>query len=488
MKKFLCLVLSVIIVLSLCACGASEGGNDKAAEFQIGFARVKAMPDTYPVHIAGNDAGKDVCEGSFLDELSVTCVAMKQGEETVLVYSCDIVDIDGDFYRDTEAAIAKETGLPVEKIVLNATHTHSAPTLKHDLPGRVQYGAVFNKACAKAGVDAIADLSPATMSYGSIQTEHLVRVRHYLMQDGTTYGNGHGNEKAGIKEHHYPSDEEAQVIRFTRPAEAKKDVVLMNLGAHATIVNGSSGYLSADFPGVARQYVEQSEGVLCAYFIAAAGDQTPNSKIPGETPNAGDHNKVGTAYGEFVVKCLKENMTEGTVGAPKLYTESYTAKRMKEGTEDPTTMAHANEVVTLVKKHGNYSNPEVKAKVAEYGFSSYYEAQGLITRANAPAVGKLPVTAMTVGNVGIVFASYEMFSTHGTWLKENSPLDMTFVITCSEDDKAYIPNDIACEHSYYEYDITLYERGTGQALVERCNEILTALRDGQTPAPLAPVS
>lgn len=486
MRKFLCAFLTAVLVLGLCACGNSQKNDEAAAApdagFQVGFGRRGSMPTQYPVHIAGNDAGRDKCEGSYLDELSVTCVAMKQGDQTVLVFSCDIVDIDGAFYKTTENAVATAVGLPVENVILNATHTHSAPTLKENLPGKDAYLLTFNSACVSAAQDALADLSPATVSYGSIQTEHMVRVRHYLMLDGSTYGNGHGNIKAGIKEHHYASDEEAQVVRFTRAAEDKKDIVLMNLGAHGTMVNGTQGMLSADFPGVARQYVEEQEGVLCAYFIAAAGDQTPSSKIPGEVPNGNDYKAYGTQYGEYIVKCLQENMVEGTVAAPRLYTETYTAKRMKEGTDDPVQMQHAQEIVNLKTQYGTYSNPTVSGKVAEYGFSSYYEASGLITRSKAPQTGTLPVTAMTVGNIGFVFASYEMFSTHGTSIKENSPMDMTFVITCSEDDKAYIPNDIACEHSYYEYDITPYARGTGQALADRYVEILTALKDGATPA------
>ena len=483
MKKVFCILLVLALTLGLCACGESVETKEETG-LQIGFDRQKAMPDSYPVHIEGNDAGADVCEGSVLDELTVTCIAMKTGDKTVLVYTCDIVDIDGTFYKETESAISGATGIPVSDIILNATHTHSAPTLKSNLPGKDAYKVVFNKACAKAGERAIADLSPATVSYGSIQTENMTFVRHYLMNDGSTYGNGHGNINAGIKEHHYDSDKECQVVRFVRAAEDKKDVVMMNLGAHATYVNGTDGTLSADFPGVARQYVEEEAGVLCAYFIAASGDQVPKSKVPGQTYYQ-DHIAHGTALGEYVVQCL-DTMTEATAGDLNLYSETYTAKRMKEGTEDATLMAHATEVVSLKKQYGNYSNDAVKSKVAEYGFSSYYEAQGLITRSNAPETGTLPVTAMTVGtDVGFVFASYEMFSTHGTSIKENSPTPMTFIITCSEDDKAYIPNDIACDHSYYEYDITLYARGTGQALADRYVEIITALKDGQTPAPLS---
>lgn len=488
MKKLLCIFLAVVTVLFLCACGAQEeAANADDRALQVGFASMECMPDSYPVHIAGGDVMRDICEQGFLDKLTVRCIALQQGDKTYLVFSCDVVDIDGAFCKETDAMIANATGLPQEQIILNATHTHSAPALKANVPGKAEYLAKFNQVCAKVGIQAMEDLSPATLSYGSIMTEHMVRVRHYLMLDGTTYGNGHGDIKAGIKEHHYPSDEECQVIRIHRPAEDKKDIVMMNLGAHCTIVSGGQGVLSADYPSAAREYVETQTDAHCIFFIAAAGDQIPSSKIPGEVPNGNDQVAYGKQLGEYVVKCL-ETMTPAEGTDLHVYTETYTAKRMKEGTDDPVQMEHAREIVRLYNQYGSYSVPEVSSKVTEYGFSSYYEASGLVTRENAPETGTFVTNTMTIGNVGFVFAPYEMFSTQGAQIKETSPMAMTFIITCSEDDQVYFPNEIACEHSYYEYDVTPYARGTGEAVADRYVEILTAIKDGNTPAPLAPVS
>lgn len=285
------------MTLGLCACAGSASGN--ADGLQAGFSRVSAMPTTEKVHIAGGDAATDISDG-YLDELAVTCVALKQGEQTILIYTCDIVDIDKAFYLTIENAIVTATGIPPENIILNATHTHSAPTLKNKLPGKDEYLAVFNKACADAATKAIADLSAAKLSYGSVDTG-LVRVRHYLMNDGTSYGNGHGSDASGYKDHLYEADSECQVLRLTRAAEDKKDIVLMNLGAQ---------------------------------------------------------------------------------------------------------------------------------------------------------------------------------------LKNDSPMDMTFVVTCSEDNQGYFPTEIAKTERFYEYDQTKYAMGTGEAVAARFVEILTSLQKNETPTPL----
>lgn len=443
MKKLLCILLSMITALGLCACSSS---GDVPAEdpnvLQAGFSRNVCLPDDAIVYIAGGTAEDDPSTDGVLDEITVTCIALRQGGRTVLVYTCDVVDIEK-FYLGTETVITEATGIPATDIILNATHTHSAPTLKNNLPGKDAYLAKFNSVCAEVGKAAIEDLSPATLSYGSIMTEKMVRIRHYWMNDGTSCGNGHGSAESGYKEHMYPADEECQVLRLTRAAEDKKDIVMMNLGAHATKASSITAYthmLSADFPGYARAYVEETADVHCAYFIAASGDQVPSSRIPGEVTNSNKLPEYGQQLGEYVIQCL-ENMTDAQGNTMNLYTENFIAKK---------------------KEYGAYTEGEIVSVSQSLSF---------------------PTNTMTIGDVGLVFFPGELFGTQGRQLKDNSPMALTFVITNSEGDQMYFANAIAEEHSFYEYDISKYAVGAGEAAADRYCEILSALKDGATPEP-----
>lgn len=488
MKKLICILLTLILTLGLCACGESGGKADDS--LQAGFSRMDCIPDDQLVHIAGGTAADDPATDGLLDNLAVTCIALKKGEDTYLIYTVDIVDVT-EYYSAVEKAVSNATGVPVDKVIINATHTHSAPTLKSsdiNLPGAANYLAKFTNTCKEVAVAAIADLSSVSeISYGSIMTENMVRVRHYLMNDGSTYGNGHGTSEglaSGYKEHLYASDEECQVIRISRPAEGKKDIVMFNLGAHATIVSGTNtSALSADFPFPARKYVEEQGDFLCAYFIAAAGDQTPRSKIAGEIKNK-NHFDYGEQLGAYVVECLNNNMTVSETSDISFYGEIYVAKRNKDGTDDAVRVGQASEIIALRKQNGGSVTDEVKAKIKEYGFNSIYEASSLVSRSASAAEGSFPTNTMLLGDIGLVFFPGEMFGSQGRQLKDNSPV-FTFVITCSEDDQGYYPNAKAKEENFYEYQITKYEMGTGEAVAERYCEILTALKEGTTPAPLA---
>lgn len=488
MKKIISFILATLLIFGLCACGSSEGGNAaNSDELQAGFSRIDCIPEDPLVHIAGGNATDDPATDGLLDNLAVTCISLKKGDQSFLIYTCDIVDIV-DFYKVVEKGISGETGIPVENIILNATHTHSAPTLKPsdmNLPGAANYLAKFTQCCVEAGKAAVADLSPVgDISYGSVMTEHMVRVRHYLMKDGTTHGNGHGSAASGYKEHLYPSDEECQVVRISRPAEDKKDIVMFNLGAHATMVSGTNtSALSADFPYPARTYVEENADVHAAYFIAAAGDQTPGSKIAGEITNK-NHFAYGEQLGEYVVQTLN-NMTVSQSKDITYHLEDYVAKRNKEGTDDPVRVQKASEIVALKQASGGSVTADVKAKISEYGFNSIYEASSLLSRNSAPATGSFPSGTMLLGDVGLVFFAGEMFGSQGRQLKDESPV-FTFIITCSEDDQGYFPNAKAKEENFYEFQITKYEMGTGEAVVERYCEILTCMKNG-TEIPALPV-
>ena len=54
---------------------------------------------------------------------------------------------------------------------------------------------------------------------------------------------------------------------------------------------------------------------------------------------------------------------------------------------------------------------------------------------------------------------------------------MDFIVTCSEDYQGYFPHVQGCEESFYEYDVTKYERGTGEKLAEIFANTLTEMKN-----------
>ena len=462
MKKIISLLLVTVLILGLCACGESAKA-DKA--FKVGFNRQSITPTESGVPIAGGDSSARPSSG-FLDEVTTTCIAMSKDGETYLIFTCDFMIVYARVIDPIKQVINTATGVPTENILFNCTHTHSGVNVySTSWSGGDAYRDLFSRRALKAAEKAIEDLSPATISYGSTQTEGMTFVRHYLMNDGGTTGNGHGAyNTSGYKEHMYKADEELQLIKFTRADETKKDIVIASFPSHATTVNGTnSTSLSACYPGAFRTAMEET-GVHCAFFQGASGDQVPTSRF--EELNAvypKNHKEYGKKLAEYA---LSIELTPMEDSALVLSRWQYTGNSMKEGIDDGDLMAKANEVAALSGKLGSSHN-DVSALVKKYGFNSVYEATGLKSRVSAPETRTMDMVAMQLGSeVSMVFAPYEMFGMHGTYIKENSPFAMDFIVTCSEDYQGYFPHVEGCEHGFYEYDVTKYERGTGEKLAE----------------------
>lgn len=481
MKKLLSIFLALAIAVSLCACdtsGEKSAGKDDGG-LQVGFGRQDILPEQNGVQIAGGDAAARLSDG-YLDQVATTCIAIKEGDQTILLYTIDFITVDKNVYG-AQPFISEATGVPVENIILNTTHTHSGVSIRSKWDGVDAYINKYNEACVAAAKYALEDLSPAQMYYGSTMTESMVFVRHYLMNDGTTYGNGHGTMESGIKEHLYPADEELQVIKFARSAEDKKDIVLMNLGAHATINNAlAPNSVSADWPYNARTYVEENTDSLCAVFEAAAGDQIPNSKIREIAPYGNKYPDFGNKAGEYCVSVLSGEMTKAEGSGISLKIHNYRAPSMKEGIEDVERLIKAKELTTLSSQKGGYSHPDVTAKVKEYGFDNYLQASGLVGRANNPVTYAMDLHLLTIDGVSFIFAPFEMFGVTGREIKDASPYEMTFVITCSENaggHMGYLPHEYACEEGFYEYDVTKFARGTAEDLAKVYVAQLTEMKN-----------
>ena len=468
MKKIICLLLTAVLSLSLCACAA--GGTAKAPKgLQVGFGRADATPSE-AVNISGGDSKNRISTG-YRDQINVTCVAIANEGETYLIYTLDFISAADVFTVPAEAQIAEATGIPAERIIMNCTHTHSGPAIGYEYDSIKPYREKFYKAAVKAAETAIADMSGAEIYAGSVETEGLIFVRHYEMDNGTFAGANYGSFSGSIKGHAYEGDDSVQVIKFARADETKKDIVLVSNPAHATAVSGTDrDMLSADIAYSVRDYVENNADCHVAYFIGAAGDQVPSSRISSEG-STNDYLIYGQRMGKYIVD-LMPSLTKLEAGPVELETQDFTGKTIKEGLE---RLAEARIVREVASKYGNGA-VETKAAVAEYNFSSVYQATAIVARNGRGETQTMTLNAMGVGELGFIFAPYEMFSENGKFVKDNSPYALTFVITCSENAQGYLPSVNGFRVECYESHVTTYERGTAESLADTFVEMLNKLK------------
>lgn len=445
MKKFLCMILACVMLLGLCACGGSQGGADdtQAAEtgLQVGFGRTNITPG-YSVCLQGGNYKNRVSTG-VLDTLYATCIALKSGEETVLLYTIDVKLMTGSFVEPMKMAISMKTGIPQNNIFLSATHTHAGPAVRYSWDGSNRYLAEFNDNVVGAAELALKDLSAATMFAGATMTEGLAYVRHYILADGSIGGPNFGNDTMPRKEHVRPADAELQLVKFAR--EGKKDILLMSLGAHCTM-NGKETdlMLSADYPAPTRDAIENKGEMLVAFFQGASGDQVPSSSVDPKATS--DYRQYGQKLAQYAIDAL-----------PNL--------KAVEGEQ----ISFANQTMTYPTNKKDLDKTD--------NFNGRFEQKWIATRAKLPATRDMVLRAVTVGNLGFVFAPYEMFGEQGKYIKANSPLDLTLIATCGEGDNSYLAaSKGGFEYNSYEAQVCYYAEGVAEQAAKDFVDILTQLK------------
>lgn len=469
MKRFLCIALALMLVLGLCACG--EGGaTDEDKGLQAGFGRVNITPK-YPVRLAGG-ASERTSEG-FRDISYITCVAVKSEGQTYLVCTMDFICAEDKFVDPAKGAMSDATGVPVENILMNATHTHSGVAIRTDGWENVdKYRAEFFGWATEAAKKAVEDLSAAEVYSGSSETEGLAFVRHYKCNDGSYAGPNFGSYSSGAAEHVGKADTDVQVIRFVRPAEDKKDIVMMSFPAHATMNSSTTNIqVSADYPGATRDYIESKSDAQVAFFIAAAGNQVPSSKISNEGSTT-DYMVYGQRLGDYVLKVM-ENMTKVEGTGVVLKTHQFVGKHIKEGLDRLTDAQLVKAEWDLVGRGTTEGSNAAK----KHGFSSVYEVSAVLERATTPETKTMDLKVMSIGNIGMIFAPYEMFGETALDIKARSPYDFTFVVTCGEGAMGYMPTPIGFEINSYESHVTDFARGTAEELADTFVNLLTEIKN-----------
>jgi len=480
MKKFLSITLALILILSLCACGKKSAPATSAEEkgLRVGFGRVNITP-SYSVPLGGYGNSNQRMSQGFLDYIYATCIAITdESDNTLLLITLDGTATYNPMVAPVMEAITKATGVPADHIAMNSTHVHSGPDMSYTQEPSIQkYIADLSQNVAQAASDAMADRSPATMETAKGASNNLSFVRHYTTTSGQLYSDNMtlNGEMTG---HHHEPDNEIQLIVFRRAAEDKKDIVAMNWQAHIKFDStsetdeGKNGraMLTSDGVGAFRRYVEENSDYLLAFYLGAAGNINMNSKIGSE-----NRTLKSKEFGEFMGQDILAALETTTPVKNATLKEAHRNYEAKVDDSENHLLPQAQAVNTVWQQTNNFA---VAVSADSTGsIVSPYHATSIINRSKYSGMTKeLPINAFSIGDIGFVTVTYEMFDTNGKFVKDNSPFDTTFVMTMCNGSETYIAAEYAFEGTgTYEVHNRTFPKGTAEdiadALVEMLNEV-----------------
>lgn len=232
---------------------------------QVGHGR-RCITPPLGIGMVGYGARK---EGAVAvhDDLFVNAVVLDDGAAPVVLVALDLCLLTLDLAAEFTQAIGRATGLRPERVFLNTSHTHAGPTVGgfgDPTETVLAYRAVVLGHIIAAVQAALEDRAPATFGAGSAPLD-IGCNRREALPDGKVIL---GHNCAG------PTLKQVTAWRFARregPA-----VVLFSLPMHGTTLGGQNRVLSAEWMGMAVQYIEQDRPDVRAVFLQGCGaDQDP---------------------------------------------------------------------------------------------------------------------------------------------------------------------------------------------------------------------
>lgn len=214
----------------------------------VGAAKIDITPppDLMPARLLGVN-----------DPIHVRAVVLDDEGARAAFVSVDLIGLTDAVWSEVSRRVEDQHGIEADHLILTATHTHSVPS---DL------GPSFVDAIVDSVGQAAAGVRPALLAAGS-GTCHINVNRNLF--DPVTHRWREGRNDHG------PSDKRVSVLRFT-DRQGEPIAVVFNYAVHA-VVTGMLDQISADIPGAAATYIEDSLGpdTVALFTSGCAGDQNP---------------------------------------------------------------------------------------------------------------------------------------------------------------------------------------------------------------------
>ncbi len=276
--------MSIALVLAVLVALAAPGFGGAAEPVRVGIGKADltwrvgaTLPaggtDNVP-HIANQDVPADPFRFAGLHSRPYAKAIVVDAGEPFVVARADILLVTGDLYEAVAVRVEAATGIPPERLLLAATHTHVA---NNGLFPHPAHGALYRSfdpreqlfladRIASAIVAATENMRPATMAAGSgsVALPSLNRRHTAAEQDNEP---PFGNDVSRL-------DPELGVIRFDDAATGAPIATIMNYGLHPVVLL-QNPLVSSDFVGLAERALEREVGGTAIWLTGAHGDQDP---------------------------------------------------------------------------------------------------------------------------------------------------------------------------------------------------------------------
>jgi hypothetical protein len=409
-----------------------------AGELRVGAAVVDVSPRTLPA----------ICNGGFtektfdkvLDPLNARALVLDDGRERIALVVVDSCMMPRELCDLAKRRAERATGIRADRMLISATHTHSAPgVLDYALGSRADpaYTEFLSPKIAEAIIKAAANMQPAEVGWITVDAPEHTHCRRWIVKPGKAGLDPFGERTVlammhpGYLNPDYagpsgPVDTQLSLLSFRSP-QGRPIALLANYSMHYF---GIGGGFSADYFG---RFADIASRKIAA--DSPAKDHGGPPVVIMSQGTSGDlhwmdysHPKRGLTIDQYAGELAEIAVSAYRKISYRRDASLAMAQRvitLDRRTPDAQRLAWAAPINAARGDRQPKTRPEVYAEQAAYIHEHPTET--------------LVLQAVRIGQCGITAIPDEVFGITGLKLKAQSPLTPTFNIELANGASGYIP-------------------------------------------------
>jgi len=443
-------LLSVILVASVPQTVLAQGSG--ASALRAGAAKIDVTPSTS--ELPRNWHG-------ILDRLYARAIVLDNGTSGAALITVDDGAISDATWKTVTQRVETELGIPTANVLLTATHTHS--TIR-------QRGGDYPQKIFESVKLAQQNLTLARVGYGTGVS--YINVNRNMI-DPKTRRWWEGPNYDG------PSDKTVAVIKF-ESLGGQPIALYYNYAVHPVLV-GQLDMISADIPGAASRYIEDSldDKTIAVWSSGASGDQNPiyyQQTYDLREIRIKDYAKRGLD--------ISNSMPPGGEGLNR--TDPIVAKLMNQQKQMVTSMGQfLGEEVLHVMRGTEHTSSSIQISGGQKTARCPGRERTNTGRAGYAGTYKdadpveIRLGLLRLGDIAMGAVNAEVFSPIAQRLKRESPLKATMMATLTNGmaPSGYIPDDAAFGMSTFEVLSSRLHPGCAESAI--VNGILDLIEEAQ---------
>ena len=466
-------------------------------DIKIGWGEESIVPEGRKVNLAGQffERISDTVE----TPIAVTALAIESGDDAVIFCACDLVAVGKEFIERIRGKLKDEKGLPADKIIVSAIHTHTAPSFKDSVDAITATSslAVLTQLMPNAKYEALVSYSGSDLLAGEEAAEFIAEraakaiKTAWNSKSAGSYAAGFGRAAVGMNRRVCYSDGSAKMwgntdtatfteleagndsgieLLYTFDDNKKLTGVIANVACPAQVLEHRS-FISSDYFGKVKRNLRKLYGdnVNLLGIVSPAGDQCPRDMIrwvepetPIDDPNIIRNN----------VTVRKADPSMFDIKGCELVARRITNEIVYayENIEDgdyvrEAELVHKNLTIDMPLRRVTPEQVEIATRaIKEFAKEigdkplTFKETAAMHVHAGTILRGKLQETVdvipievhvLKLGSIAFATNPYELFLDYGNQMRARSKASQTFLIQLACGCVGYLPTEKAEQGSHY---------------------------------------